>query len=112
MKKRLFFISILFSGIALSDDAYQWETALTLESIHNLSGGVKKDSAELANLDITLAIDTQAADLWESGEFFFYVLGNYALEAYKGFPISLLMIQSKFMSFGINIIFLIIMLLY
>ncbi|WP_331346339.1 carbohydrate porin [Cellvibrio sp. UBA7661] len=56
--------------------AYEWAAALTLETVNNLDGGVKKGSRELANLDLTLAIDTEAAGWWGSGEWFVYVLGN------------------------------------
>ncbi len=62
---------VFFASISSASDVYKWENALTLESIHNVSGGIKKGSADLANLDLTLAIDTQAAGLWDSGEFFF-----------------------------------------
>lgn len=77
MKKWLLSAGICFAASASANDAFQWENALTLESVHNLSGGIKKGSADLANLDLTLAVDTQAAGWWDSGEFFFYVLGDY-----------------------------------
>jgi porin len=60
-----------------ADDAFVWENALTLESIHNVSGGIDKGSAELANLDITLAVDTESAGWWQQGSFFIYLLGDY-----------------------------------
>ena len=60
-----------------AEDAYVWENALTLESIHNFSGGVKKGSAELANLDVTLSIDTAAAGWWDNGALFIYGLADY-----------------------------------
>lgn len=77
MKKWLLSTAICCAAYCNADSAYQWENALTLESIHNLSGGLKKGSADLANLDITLAIDTSTAGWWDSGELFFYVLGDY-----------------------------------
>jgi porin len=60
-----------------AEAAYVWENALTLESIHNFSGGIKKGSAELANLDVTLTIDTKAAGWWDNGELFIYALADY-----------------------------------
>lgn len=56
--------------------AYTLAGALTLESVTNLDGGVKKGSRELANLDITLAINTEHANWWNNGEWFVYVLGD------------------------------------
>lgn len=56
--------------------AYAWAAALTLESVTNLDGGVKRGTRELANLDLTLTIDTGAADAWQNGEWFIYVLGD------------------------------------
>ncbi|MEY4589244.1 MAG: hypothetical protein RL497_1320, partial [Pseudomonadota bacterium] len=60
-----------------AEPAYVWQNGLTLESIHALSGGVEKGSAQLANLDVTLAINTAAAGGWENGEVFVYVLADY-----------------------------------
>jgi porin len=78
MKKWLL-LSFFGMGASLhaSENAYVWENALTLEAIHNLSGGIEKGSAELANLDITLAIDSEAAGWWQNGNLFVYVLGDY-----------------------------------
>lgn len=56
--------------------AYAVARALTLESVVNLDGGVKEGSRELANLDLTFALDTGAAGWWSNGEWFVYVLGN------------------------------------
>ncbi len=53
-----------------------WGAALTLESVTNLDGGIKKGTRELANLDLTLAVDTEAANWWDGGEWFIYVLGD------------------------------------
>lgn len=77
MKKWLFLLSFGVVANLHADDAYVWENALTLESIHNFSGGIEKGSAELANLDLTLAINSEAAGWWGNGEAFIYVLGNY-----------------------------------
>ncbi len=56
--------------------AYKWENALTLEALSNMSGGVKTGTHYLANLDLTLSIDTEAAGWWDNGTWFVYVLGN------------------------------------
>lgn len=56
--------------------AYSVAGALTLESVTNLDGGIKKGARELVNLDLTLALDTEAAGWWSNGEWFVYVLGN------------------------------------
>jgi porin len=56
---------------------YTWAHALTLESISNLQGGVAEGTRNLANLDLSLAIDTQSAGWWNNGNVFIYVLGNY-----------------------------------
>lgn len=74
--------SVVSSGVALAQEnvasvpAFAWGGALTLESVTNLDGGVKEGTRELANLDITLAIDTEAASWWGDGEWFIYVLGD------------------------------------
>lgn len=56
---------------------YTWAHALTLESLSNLRGGVETGTRNLANLDLTLSVDTEAAGWWSSGTLFVYVLGNY-----------------------------------
>lgn len=56
--------------------AYQWAGGLTLESVTNLDGGIKRGSRELANLDLTLAINTGEANWWSNGEWFIYALGD------------------------------------
>lgn len=77
MNKWLACFCTLLTTQVLADEAFVWENALTLESIHNFSGGIEKGSAELANLDITLAVDTESADWWNKGNFFIYALGDY-----------------------------------
>lgn len=70
-------ISVLvFNFSARAESPYEWATALTLESVTNLDGGIQEGSSELANADLTLAIDTEAAGWWGSGEWFIYVLGD------------------------------------
>lgn len=79
MKKLISLVLLTFLNTATSSLAatpYEWATALTLESVTNLDGGVKEGSRELANFDLTLAIDTEAANWWSGGEWFVYVLGN------------------------------------
>lgn len=65
------------NSTAQETEAYTWAHALTLESITNVSGGVEKGTHNLANLDLTLSVDTNAAGWWDKGTFFVYVLGNY-----------------------------------
>jgi porin len=57
--------------------AYTWNTALTLEAVSNLQGGVAKGTKTLANFDATLAVDTEAAGWWSHGTWFVYALGDY-----------------------------------
>ena len=69
----IFPVKILAEEVA----PYTWAHALTLESLTNLHGGVETGTRNLANLDLTLSVDTQAAGWWRSGTLFVYVLGNY-----------------------------------
>jgi len=57
--------------------AYVWANMLTLEAIDNVQGGVARGTKGLANLDVTLTVDTGAADWWSNGTWFMYVLGDY-----------------------------------
>lgn len=81
MLKKIFAFSLSsflsLNTFADSTPAYEWANALTLESVTNLQGGVAKGTRNLANLDLTLAIDSQAAGWWNGGSVFIYVLGNY-----------------------------------
>jgi len=72
-------LSPFFSFNAFADrpPAYEWANSITLESVSNLQGGVAEGTRNLANLDLTLAIDTQSAGWWNNGSVFIYVLGNY-----------------------------------
>lgn len=63
-------------GNVNAESPYDWAAALTLESVSNLGGGLQKGSSELANVDLTLAIDTEAAGWWGNGEWFVYMLGD------------------------------------
>jgi len=81
MLKKLIFLSLLCSTPVnvLAEEAlpYTWLHALTLESLSNLHGGVARGTRNLANLDLTLSVDTGATGWWDDGTFFVYVLGNY-----------------------------------
>ena len=81
MLKHLFGFSLLcltpFSAFAEEPAPYTWAHALALESVTNMDGGIAEGTRNLANLDLTLAIDTQAAGWWANGNVFIYVLGNY-----------------------------------
>jgi porin len=79
MKKILTLLLLITASVSFyvrAESPYQWATALTLESVANLDGGIQEDSSELANIDLTLAIDTDAAGWWGNGEWFVYVLGD------------------------------------
>ena len=82
MNKSLLFVFILGGAVFAHAEedaepaAYALAGALTLESVTNLDGGVKEGTRQLANLDITLAIDTAQANWWNNGEWFMYVLGD------------------------------------
>lgn len=82
MLKKILVASFLFpflpfNALAEPAPAYDWANALTLESVTNLEGGIAEGTRNLANLDLTLAINTQAAGWWDNGAVFVYVLGNY-----------------------------------
>jgi porin len=64
------------SATAMAAEPYEWGAALTLEAVHNLEGGIARGSAELLNADLTLAVDTEAAQWWRDGEWFVYALGS------------------------------------
>lgn len=78
--KKTFTLSLLVAASASfcvqAETPYQWATALTLESVSNVDGGVEEGSSQLANLDLTLAVDTEAAGWWGGGEWFVYMLGD------------------------------------
>lgn len=79
MKNLFAFLLLMTASVgfyARAEAPYEWATALVLESVTNLEGGVQEGSSSLANFDLTLAIDTEAAGWWGRGEWFIYVLGN------------------------------------
>ena len=77
-------------NLAYSDDAaesenkeespLEFEAVLTHDYVKNMSGGIKEDSGNLGNIDLTLTLDTEKAGAWEGGTLFFYYLGNYGNE--------------------------------
>lgn len=80
LKKLLPVVLLCFSATntyAEETEPFTWAHALTLEAISNLDGGIKTGTRTLANLDLTLSVDTQAANWWDNGTFFVYVLGNH-----------------------------------
>lgn len=77
MKRIGLIVLLCVSGWACGESAYEWETVITLESVSNLDGGVEKGSRQLGNLDLTLSVNTSAADWWDNGQLFVYVLGDY-----------------------------------
>lgn len=79
MKKLLTPLLLIIAGASVyvrAESPFEWATALTLESVTNLDGGIAEGSSELANFDLSLAIDTGAAGWWGNGEWFVYMLGN------------------------------------
>lgn len=56
---------------------YLWANALTLESLSNLQGGIATGTRNLANLDLSVSVNTDAAGWWNDGTLFVYVLGTY-----------------------------------
>ncbi|MGL4894866.1 MAG: hypothetical protein ACRC47_08545, partial [Shewanella sp.] len=71
MLKKCFFTIMLqltiVNAMAEENSPYTWSNALTLESVTNLKGGIDEGTRNLANLDLTLAIDTQAANWSDNG---------------------------------------------
>lgn len=81
MLKKIFAVSLLgavsLNTFAEEAEAYSWANLLTLESLTNVRGGLATGTRNLANLDLSLSVDTQAAGWWSQGKLFIYVLGNY-----------------------------------
>jgi porin len=81
MLKKLLILPLLCSAPlnAFAEETlpYTWVNTLTLESLSNLHGGVATGTRNLANLDLTLSVDTTSAGWWDDGTLFVYVLGNY-----------------------------------
>ncbi len=70
-------VSFALANDASVPQAYEWANALTLETVDNLQGGIAQGTKSLANLDVILTVDTEAAGWWNSGTWHMYVLGNY-----------------------------------
>ena len=80
MLKKMIVYSLLWFmcvEVKADDNPYEWATTLTLESISNLDGGNKKSTRNLANLDVSLTLDTQSLGWWDNGTWFTYILGTY-----------------------------------
>lgn len=71
-------ISLAFAApmCCVATEPYEWTAALTLEAVHNFTGGMEEGTAELLNADLTFALDTESAGWWRGGEWFIYALGN------------------------------------
>lgn len=69
-------LATLIHSSAYAESPYEWSAALTLESITNLDGGIKTGTSQLANLDLGMTLDTDAAGWWSGGEWFVYLLGD------------------------------------
>ncbi len=53
-----------------------FENVITYDLLSVRNGGIKHGEIGLGNLDLTAALDTSKAKLWEGGTFFMYFLGN------------------------------------
>ena len=49
----------------------------TFDLASNFSGGIKKGSAFIGNIDLVFNFDLEALDLWKGGDFFIYLLNNH-----------------------------------
>lgn len=81
MLKKLLAFSVLCTPLYVlaqeGPEPYNWANALTLESLTNLQGGLDTGTRNLANLDLTVSVDTESAGWWSDGTLFVYVLGTY-----------------------------------
>ncbi len=68
-----------FGGLRdlLKNQGLTVESALTLDTVGNVSGGVNQKSVFLGNYDLTATVDTKKIGLWSGGTFFTYVLANF-----------------------------------
>jgi len=116
---KLTLCSICLPVSAGDNQAYEWANALTLESISNFQGGNKSGTRNLANLDISLTVDTQSAGWWSEGTLFAYVLGTYGkppseltgelqtlsnIEAYDNISLYEFWYQHSFMSGAVKLL--------
>lgn len=70
-------VALARPGVAEPPSA-AWEIAATYtgEYLSNRSGGLRRDSAYVDNLDLTLSVDTDVLFGWQGSEVFFYGLYN------------------------------------
>lgn len=64
-------------GSLFSVSGVELNMVVTNDIIGNVSGGVRRQTKTLGNIDFTAEVDTASAGLWENGTFFVYGLGNY-----------------------------------
>jgi porin len=63
---------------ALSDKGVELEAVFTVDTLGNaFGGGLKRGARSVFNVDLTTAVDTEKAGLWQNGRAFLYVLGNF-----------------------------------
>jgi len=60
----------------LAETGFEFEFALTLEGVQNVSGGISRSSRALANLDLIMDARGDALGLSENGDLHLYLLGN------------------------------------
>lgn len=78
MIRTLFLVFVMsFSHYTIASDGKEFSFAITAEHFQNLSGGLQTGSRSLLSADLTLLTDTQAANWWDNGQIFGYVLANY-----------------------------------
>ena len=61
----------------LEDKGITFTAVYTGDSVSNTSGGLKRGTAYLGNLDLTMTVDTEKVGLWKGGTFFAYGLYNF-----------------------------------
>ena len=61
---------------SLAEKGFEFEMALTLEGVQNLSGGIAESSRGLMNLDLIMDARGEALGLSDQGDLHVYLLGN------------------------------------
>lgn len=61
----------------LEEKGFSFELVYTGEIFGNLSGGLETGKKYMANIDLTLTVDTEKAGWWGGGTFFVYSLNNH-----------------------------------
>jgi len=76
------FLLFGFGGTAwASDDAgITAEMVYVVESVSNISGGLKKDSSYLSTADLAVTVDTAQAGWWQGGTWFVEFLSNQGVD--------------------------------